>query len=922
MLGETGPVVFDVARIGHGLPFAVSLPALREALAEVGSAAIVQAPPGTGKTTLVPPLVAELVAAWGPNGMPSSGAATPGAGGAAGGSGPAGRRTGRVVVTQPRRIAVRAAAARLAQLDGSGVGERVGFTVRGERRMSRATVVEFCTPGVLLRRLLADPELPGVAAVVLDEVHERGLETDLLVGMLAQVRQLREDLRLVAMSATLDAPRFAALLGDGEPVPIVDCPAALHPLQVLWRPPPDGRFDARGVTRGFLDHASSVTREALRAHPEADALVFLPGAWEVGRVAATLRAALPAPSDGDRAGGDPVAGIEVLELHGRLPPREQDRVVRGRRPGEPRRVVVSTAVAESSLTVPGVRLVVDAGLSREPRRDAARGMSGLVTVAASRDAATQRAGRAARLGPGTVVRCYDEQTYARMPAHVTPQIAAADLTEAALLLACWGTPGGVGLPLPDPPPAAALADAHAVLRGLEALEADGRASAAGRELAALPVDPRLGRALLAGSRAVGARRAAEVVAALADDHRPEGADLPGLLVRLRSGHAPGHATWQSQRRRLETLATGQHSEAPAGSGSPEVTGAAGGRSAHRTAAPMGHRSADEVAGLVVALAFPDRIARLDGGVYLLAGGTRAALPPASALRGSEWIAVADVGRSDAAAASGTGALIRLAAPLTEQDALAAGSALHTKVASATWRDGRVTARRVEALGAIELAATPIKPTPELGRAAVTRALRTEGLSLLSWSEAAEGLRRRLAFLRHHLREPWPDVRDDALLAELEVWLGPELARLAEGTRAERLDLHEALRRLLPWADGSAGRLDDLAPARLPVPSGRTAAITYPTVDRADERPVVAVKLQECFGLADTPRLADGRVPVLFHLLSPAGRPLAVTDDLASFWSGPYQQVRAEMRGRYPKHPWPVDPWTAPATARTTRRVGR
>lgn len=916
-------MTFDLAAIGAGLPVAASVPALRAALAQAGAAAVVHAPPGTGKTTLVPPLLADLL----------------------GDS----RRAGRVVVTAPRRIAVRAAAARLAQLDGSPVGERVGFTVRGQRRSGRDTRVEFCTPGVLLRRLLADPELPGVGAVALDEVHERSLETDLLVGMLAQVRQLRDDLRLVAMSATLDAPRFAALLGDeagdGEPAPVVDCPSALHPLEVRWRRAPGPRFDARGVSREFLAHVAQVAVDAAGQAPQSDALVFLPGAWEVSQVAGSLRRALPRS--------------DVLELHGRVPPAEQDRVIRGRRPDEPARVVVSTAVAESSLTVPGVRLVIDAGLSREPRRDAARGMSGLVTVAASRDAAVERAGRAARLGPGQVVRCYDEETFARMPAHVTSQIASADLTQAALLLACWGTPGGRGLPLPDPPPAAALADAHAVLRGLGALEATGpvetrvdgrpegrigagtdgrrvgsadgpadapadasgmRVTATGRALAALPVDPRLGRALLDGSALVGARRAAEVVAALADDLRPDGGDLPGLLRRLRAGHAPGAATWQAQLRRLEALAGSRPGDtAPQ---PPESSPAA--VDTLRAGVDVSPGSVDPGAaiGIVVALAYPERVARREGEVYLLASGTRAALPTASPLRGSDWLAVADVSRTSGAAAAGTGAVIRVAAPVTRADAELAAAALHTDDVRATWREGRVTARRVEALGAIELAVTPVKASRAAAREAVLDALRADGLGLLTWSPGAADLRRRMAFLHHHVGGAWPAIGDAALTADLPTWLGPEIERLADGTRADRIDLHDPLRRLLPWADGTAARLDDLAPARLPVPSGRTAAIAYPSVEDPDERPVVAVKLQECFGLADTPRLADGRVPVLFHLLSPAGRPLAVTDDLASFWSGPYQQVRSEMRGRYPRHPWPDDPWTVPATARTKARAHR
>ncbi len=409
---DNGLVTFRLDTIGTGLVFAESLAKLATALQNQGDGgtAVVQAPPGTGKTTLVPPLLANLVSEQNP-GQP------------------------RVVVTQPRRVAARSAARRLATLDGSRLGGRVGYTVRGESKVSQDTVVEFVTPGILLRRLLADPGLEDVHAVVLDEVHERGLETDLLVGMLAEVRELRGDLTLVAMSATLDAPRFAELLGTGldggGPAPVVDCPSALYPLEVQWAPAREHRLDTRGVSRGFLDHvahtAATSYAAALSRNPEVDALVFLPGAREVSDVATRLRGQLP-------------QGVEVLELHGQIGPEAQDRAVSGREPGgPPPRTIVSTSLAESSLTVPGVRLVIDSGLSREPRRDAGRGMSGLVTVSCSRASADQRAGRAARQGPGTVVRCYDQQAYAAAPAHQTPpEISVADLTSAALVLACWG----------------------------------------------------------------------------------------------------------------------------------------------------------------------------------------------------------------------------------------------------------------------------------------------------------------------------------------------------------------------------------------------------------------------------------------------------------------------------------------------------
>lgn len=835
---------------------------------------VVQAPPGTGKTTLVPPLLANMAGA------------------------------GRIVVTQPRRVAARAAARRLAFLDAGPLGGRVGYTVRGEHRAGAGTLVEFVTPGILLRRLLSDPGLDGVAGVVLDEVHERGLETDLLVGMLAEVRQLRADLRMVAMSATVEAARFASLLGDpdgGGPAPVVDCPSVLHALDIQWVPAPGPRLDDRGVTRAFLGHVAGTAAvshaQKLTADGSADALVFVPGAREVAHVAVSLR---------DRLG----AAVDVLELHGQVGPAEQDRAVSGRAAGGKPRIIVSTDLAESSLTVPGVRLVIDSGLAREPRRDSARGMSGLVTVSCPRASAEQRAGRAARQGPGTVVRCYSQQAFGAAPAHATPEIRVADLAGAALTLACWGSPRGEGLALPDQPPRQAMDEAMEVLRELGAVTADGHATPTGRILADIPADPRLARALLDGAAAVGVQAAAEVVAAIAGDQRAPGGDLPQLLSRLRTEGGQAQRRWLDEAGRLAALARrhGQRKSGPASGESPATRHAA-------------NPDPGNMAGAVVALAYPDRIARQvpgDGPArYLLSSGTRAGLPAGSSLGGHEWLAVAEVSRAGGRDAAGTGAVIRSAAPITAEQAAAAASHLLAESVEAQFHQGRVTARKVRRLGAIPLADTPVRPTPEAGRTAVAQALEREGLGLLDWSTAALGLRGRLALLRRELGEPWPDVSDEALLRRADDWLGPELEALAGGAAVGSVDLVQPLRRLLPWPE--AARFDELAPEWLEVPSGSKVRIDYPGPAEETARPVVAVKLQECFGLAESPRVAGGRVAVLFHLLSPARRPLAVTDDLTSFWSGPYAQVRAEMRGRYPRHPWPEDPWAAPATARTNRR---
>lgn len=846
------PAAFDLAAVGAGLSFAAALDDVSAAL-DTSRSLVVSAPPGTGKTTLVPPLLASRIA-------------------------------GRVIVTQPRRVAARAAARRLAQLDGTPLGTRVGFTVRGERSVGPETRVEFVTAGVLLRRMLDDPGLDGVDAVVIDEVHERALETDLLIGLLSEVRELRDDLHVVAMSATLDAARIAAVLGtDDRPAPIVDHDVPAWPLSEQWAPSPVPRLDERGVTRGFLDHVAATTvsaaRELVRDDPAADVLIFAPGAREVSEIARRLRATSSA--------------FDVRELHGQIPGAEQDAVIRGRAPDDPPRLIVTTSLAESSLTVPGVRLVVDSCLSRHPQRDAARGMTGLVTTAAPRSSCVQRAGRATRQGPGAVIRCVDQRTYAAAPARPVPEIAVVDLADAALLLACWGTPGAAALRMIDPLPADHLADAVAVLRGLGAIDEDGRATAEGRALARIPTDPRLARALRDGGAIVGAALAAEVVALLAGDLRIAEADVARALIMLRGGRTPEARRWRSEADRLARLA------APAPGIRPDL---------------------DSV-GLVIALAFPERIARrvdrsADGATFLLASGTRAGVN--GPLAAAEWLAVADVARAASRASAGSGAIIRSAAVITEAQLEQAARQLISDRIEAEFVDGRVQARRERRVGAILRSSSPMRASAAEGRDAVLRTLRRDGLRMFTWSGAAAGLRRRLALLRREFGDPWPDVSDAGLIRDLDSWFGPELDALAGGAPAGRLDLTSALRRLLPWPEAAC--LDELAPERLEVPSGSRIRIDYPDVDDATGRPVVAVKLQECFGWADTPRLVDGRVPVLFHLLSPAGRPLAVTDDLASFWSGPYGQVRAEMRGRYPRHPWPEDPWASEPTRHTKNRT--
>ncbi|MFG2317758.1 ATP-dependent RNA helicase [Streptomyces tendae] len=922
------------------LPVRGALPALHDALEGHGTAVLV-APPGTGKTTLVPLALAGLL----------------------GGEEAPARR---VVVAEPRRIAARAAARRMAWLLGEKPGASVGYTVRGERVVGRRTRVEVVTTGVLLQRLQRDQELTGVDAVVLDECHERHLDADTSAAFLWDVRQaLRPELRLVAASATTDAEGWSRLLGDA---PVVEAHGVSYPVEAVWAPPVRPVRPPHGmrVDPALLAHVASVVRRAL-AERDGDVLCFLPGVGEISRVAGQLGA---------------LADVDVLQVHGRAPAAVQDAVLA---PGARRRVVLATSVAESSLTVPGVRVVVDAGLAREPRVDHARGLSALTTVRASRAAARQRAGRAGREAPGVVYRCWAEAEDARLPRFPAPEIKVADLTAFALQAACWGDPDASGLALLDPPPGGAMAAARSVLEAVGAVDSTGRATERGVRLARLGLHPRLGRALLdaaepragaaspaassspaesadrtgarasgtgassartaparhtaggpartaapgagrseagtpgardrgtatprpgtsatggsgartAGAAGFGGGRAevvAEVVGLLSEEApREYGDELVSVLRAARRGGDAYGARWRAEVRRLRAAVDG----GDGGDGGPGQ--------------PVRD---DTLAGLVAALAFPERVARKDGGSYLMVSGTRAELPEASALRGAPWIAVAvadrPVGRGHAR--------VQLGAAVDEETARLAAGALLTERDEVHWADGDVVSRRVERLGAVELAARPLTDAdPGLVRGALLEGLRREGFGMLGRSADAELLRKRLAFLHGHLGEPWPDVTDEALLARADEWLEPELGRARRRADLGRIDTGQALTRLLPWASGEAARLDELAPERILVPSGSRIRIDYGDPGQ----PVLAVKLQEMFGLQRSPEIAG--VPLLVHLLSPAGRPAAVTADLASFWKDGYHGVRAELRGRYPKHPWPEDPATAEPTRYTKARLGK
>ncbi|MFE5806128.1 ATP-dependent helicase HrpB [Streptomyces sp. NPDC056491] len=844
------------------LPVREAVPALVSALDGHGTA-VLCAPPGTGKTTLVPLVLAGLV-----------------------GGGP--RR--RVIVAEPRRIAARAAARRMAWLLGEQAGAAVGFTVRGERVAGPDTVVEVVTTGVLLQRLQRDQELSGVDVVILDECHERHLDADTVAAFLLDVREtLRPELRLVAASATTDAAGWARVLGGA---PVVEAAGVSYPVETVWAPPARPVRPPHGmrVDPAQLTHVASVVRRAL-AEQGGDVLCFLPGVGEIARVAGQL-------------GG---VDAEVLQIHGRAPAAVQDAAlsVAGHR-----RVILSTAVAESSLTVPGVRVVVDSGLAREPRVDHARGLGALATVRASRAAGRQRAGRAGREAPGTVYRCWAEAEDGRLAAFPSPEIRIADLAQFALQTACWGDPDAAGLALLDPPPAGAMAAAREVLLAVGAVSPAGGVTPRGQRMARLGLHPRLARALLDGSAALGARRAAEVVALIGEEPpREYGDDLAGAWRRARAGGDAYAARWRTEVRRLERAAGTTAGAAISAPPAFEERGPA--QSPGSGAAPD-----DSAAGLIAALAFPERVAKGKGsGSFLMANGTGAEVGDGSGLRQAPWLAVAVADRPPHSAS----ARVRLGAVIDEDTALAAAAHLRTDGEEVRWEDGDLVARAAERLGAIELAVRPLRsPDPALVRDALLDGLRAEGLGLLRWSPDALALRARLGFLHRTLGGAWPDVAQDrALVERADDWLEPELSRARRRGDLGRIDAGQALNRLLPWGTGEAVRLDELAPERLEVPSGSRIRLDY---SAEHGQPVLAVKLQELFGLAETPRVAG--VPVLVHLLSPAGRPAAVTADLASFWQGGYRAVRAELRGRYPKHPWPEDPATAEPTRHTNARLRR
>ncbi|WP_135470224.1 ATP-dependent helicase HrpB [Crenalkalicoccus roseus] len=809
------------------LPVTEALPALAAALRE-GAGAVLVAPPGAGKTTLVP--LALKDEPW-----------------AAG---------GRLLVLEPRRVAARAAARRMAGLLGEPLGATIGLATRLDRVVSPATRVEVVTEGLLVRRLQADPGLEGVTAVLFDEAHERNLDTDLALALCLDLqRALRPELRLLAMSATLDGAAFAGLMGG---VPVVESLGRAHPVAIEHRP--RDLADARDLPEAM----AAAIRAALRAHP-GDLLAFLPGWGEIRRTAERL------------AGLD----AEVLPLHGELPPAEQDRALS---PSARRKVVLATSIAETSLTVPGVRIVVDGGFRRAPRLDPATGLTRLATVRISKAAAEQRAGRAGRTAPGLAIRLWTEALHRGLAPQDRPEILEAELSGLLLDCAAWGAEPAA-LPFLDPPPAGALAAAQALLRDLDALDEAGRITPMGRRMARLGAHPRLAR-MLAAAETPGERALAADLAALLEERDP-----------IRPSASARDAAPSDIRLRLDLLHGGDHPGLDRGALQRIRRAAALHRrrlGLHGTTAPAGD------AGALLAAGFPDRIAARRGvmdGAFRLASGQGARLPATDPLAKAPLLAVADL------ALQGTEARIRMAAPLDRAVLEARFPDRFRREAGVAFdaRAGAVLARRRLRFGPLVLEEAPLPdPDPATMAAALAAAAAERGLRDLPWTEAARQLQARVGWMRRVEGEDWPDLSDAALVATAQAWLAPHLHGLSRLADLAGLDLHAILAGMLGWE--RRRRLDAALPARLALPAGRSAAVDY-----ARDPPTLEARAQHLYGLAGLPPLAEGRVPLQVALLSPAGRPIALTGDLAGFWKGGWQEARKEMRGRYPKHHWPEDP---------------
>jgi ATP-dependent helicase HrpB len=824
-------------RFDTPLPIDAVLGELARTLAGHNTAVLV-APPGAGKTTRVP--LALLDEPWVKN--------------------------KKIIVLEPRRIAARASAERMAQTLGERVGETVGYRVRFGSKVSRATRIEVVTEGIFSRQILDDPELTGVAAVLFDEFHERSLDADLGLALARDAQLgLREDLRILVMSATLDGARVAKLLGEA---PVISSEGRAFPVET--------RYIGRKADAPLERQMADAIAMALRADP-GSVLAFLPGAAEIRRTQNFL---------GERVHD---ASVEIVPLFGALDAAVQDRAI-APPPKGVRKVVLATSIAETSLTIEGVRIVVDSGVARVPRYEPDIGLTRLETVRASRAAVDQRRGRAGRTEPGVCYRLWDEPQTASLAAYTQPEILSADLSSLVLDLAQWGVGDPATLAFLDSPPAPALKEARGLLRELGALDGDGRITAEGKSLRALALPPRLARMIVDSHRLGAGEEAADIAAVLTE--RGLGGDSVDLDFRLdqfrrdRSQRA-GSARSQAQRWAAQVAAT---------------------------AGPPGDDFSPST-GVMLALAFPDRVARNRGnGGFVLANGRGATVDQASALARAPYIAVAEL---TGTAANGR---ILLAAPITPAEIEQHFAEQIATADEVSFDRGAMAlrARRKKTLHAITLSEAPmaLQPSAETARVMADGLIGT-GIDKLPWSKPLKQWRGRVMFLRkaeaETLRHSWPDLSDDALAAQRETWLVPVLYDKTSLKELSAGDLSDALMTLLPWE--LRARLEREAPTHFEAPTGTQLAIDY----EAEQGPTIAVRLQELFGLNTHPSVAKGAVPLVLELLSPAHRPVQVTRDLPGFWRGSYAAVRSDLRGRYPRHPWPEDPASAPPTRRVKPR---
>lgn len=800
---------------------------------ERSNTAVLVAPPGAGKTTRVP--LALRDAPW--------------------------VRDKKIIVLEPRRIAARASAERMAKSLGERAGDTVGYRVRFGSKVSRATRIEVVTEGIFTRQILDDPELTGVAAVLFDEFHERSLDADLGLALARDAQQgLREDLRILVMSATLDGARVAGLLGDA---PVVESEGRAYPVETRYV----GRKPDAPVERQMAETIAS----ALRADA-GSVLAFLPGAAEIRRTQTMLA---------ERVHD---ASIEIVPLFGALDAAVQDRAISPAPKGH-RKVVLATSIAETSLTIEGVRIVVDSGLARVPRYEPDIGLTRLETVRASRAAVDQRRGRAGRTEPGVCYRLWDEPQTASLAAYTQPEILSADLSSLVLDLAQWGVSDPASLSFLDPPPQPAWKEARGLLNELGAVDADGRLTDEGRRLRALALPPRLARMIVDAADHGAAAQAADIAAIITE--RGLGGDSVDLEVRLDQFRRDRSQRAQSARDMARRWAQ-QVSTAPSSQGAGELT-----------------------TGLMLAFAFPDRVARNRGnGSFVLANGRGAAVEQTSSLARVPYIAV---GELTGTAASGR---ILLAAPLAIED-IERHFAAHLEAKDEVSFDSTamaLRARRRRKLHAIVMADAPVALTPSEDTARIfADGLCAAGLDRLPWSKAAKQWRDRVTFLRKAEGDSWPDLSDTGLAERREDWLVPLLADKISLKEVSPGDVSDAVMALLPW--DLRARLDKEAPTHFEAPTGTMLAIDY----EAEQGPTIAVRLQELFGLNIHPSIARGAVPLVLELLSPAQRPVQVTRDLPGFWRGSYAAVRTDLRGRYPRHPWPEDPASAVPTRRAKPR---